>query len=59
MIELRCSRDLALRLGAITPQTKEHHRWMLEAGWLMVRDLATGWPMFWQWQPDYSVSASS
>jgi hypothetical protein len=50
MIELRCSRDLALALGAIGPETMAHHREMKNAGHLLVRDLKTSWLMFWQWQ---------
>ena len=49
--ELRCSRDLALRLGAITPATMREYRSMQEAGWLLVRDPQSGWPAFWEWQP--------
>lgn len=50
MIELRCSRDLALWLGAIGPETMAHHREMKRAGHLLVRDIKTAWPMFWVWQ---------
>src|SRR5262249_37292315 len=49
-IELRCSRDLALRLGAVGPQTAEHHRILLDRADPLGRDLATGWPVFWEWQ---------
>jgi hypothetical protein len=48
-VELRCSRDLALRLGAITPETVKHHLALRDAGHLLVRDKTTGWPMFWPW----------
>jgi hypothetical protein len=50
MIELRCSRDLALRLGAIGPDNVAHHRQLRDAGHLLVRDyqLPT-WPLFWPW----------
>lgn len=49
MIELRCSRDLALRLGAVGPETIAHHKRMRDAGDLLVRDTRTSWPMFWPW----------
>ena len=49
-LELRCSRDLALRLGAVTPETTKHHREMRDAGHLLVRDCQTGWAMFWAWE---------
>lgn len=47
--ELRCSRDLALRLGAIGPETIAHHKELRAAGHMLVRDPATGWPSFWPW----------
>lgn len=50
MMELRCSRDLALRLGAVAPETTRHHREMRDAGDLLVRDGQTGWAMFWKWE---------
>jgi len=46
-MELRCSRDLALRLGAVTPETTKHHREMRDAGHMLVRDGQTGWALFW------------
>ena len=49
-MELRCSRDLALRLGAIVPETTKQHREMRDAGHLLTRDNQTGWAMFWPWQ---------
>lgn len=48
-VELRCSRDLALRLGAVGPETIAHHREMKNAGHLLVRD-ERAWPMFWPWE---------
>jgi hypothetical protein len=49
MIELRCCRDLALKLGAIGPETIAHHKAMRDAGDLLVRD-QSGAALFWQWQ---------
>jgi hypothetical protein len=49
-IELHCTPDLALILGAIRPETMAHHREMKNAGDLLVRDIATSLPMFWAWQ---------
>jgi hypothetical protein len=48
-IELRCSRDLALRLGAVVPETVDHHRQLRDAGHMLVRDVITSWPLFWPW----------
>lgn len=50
MTELRCTRDLALRLGAIGPETIAHHRELRDAGHMLVRDGQTSWAMFWPWQ---------
>lgn len=50
MTELRCSRDLALRLGAIGPETIAHHRQLRDEGHMLVRDGRTGWAMFWPWE---------
>lgn len=50
-IELRCSRKLALWLGAMAPETLAHHKRMRDAGDLLVRDEAND-PLFWEWQPD-------
>lgn len=36
-MELRCSRDLALWLGAIVPESLDHHKEMKKAGHLLVR----------------------
>ena len=47
-MELLCSRDLALRLGAIAPETTRHHRELRAAGHMLVRDGQTGWAMFWK-----------
>lgn len=49
-MELLCSRDLALRLGAVMPETTKHHRELRDAGHLLVRDGRTGWAMFWPWE---------
>lgn len=49
-LELRCSRDLALRLGAVAPLSVGHHRELFAAGGLLVRDPVTAWPLFWPWQ---------
>lgn len=59
-IELRCSRDLALRLGAIGPETIAHHKALRDAAHLMIRDKVTSWPMFWPWvQESATVLKSS
>lgn len=50
MMELRCSRDLALRLGAVTPETTKRHREMRDAGHMLIRDNQTGRAMFWPMQ---------
>ena len=57
--ELYCSRELAERLGAVSPVTIEHHRRLRDAGHLLVRDLATGWPMFWPWVAAESMTRTS
>lgn len=51
-MELRCSRDLALLLGAVDPDGMLHHR-ILKLGrqHLLIRDVSTSRPMFWAWQP--------
>jgi hypothetical protein len=62
MTELRCSRDLALWLGAIIPGTNAHHRQLREAGHLVVRDTETSWPMFRPWslpRDDMAAARSS
>lgn len=49
-MELRCSRDLALHLGAIEPETLDEHKQLRDAGFhLLVRDPETSAPMFWLW----------
>lgn len=48
-MELRCSRDLALRLGAIEPVSLDQHKEMKKAGLLLMRDGETGAAMFWPW----------
>jgi hypothetical protein len=47
MTELLCSRDLALRLGAIVPETTKRHRELRDAGHMLIRDGQTGWALFW------------
>ncbi len=49
-MEIIMQRDLALRLGAVTPENVRHHRAMRNAGDMLIRDRATMWPLFWQWQ---------
>jgi hypothetical protein len=51
-MELRCSRDLALRLGAIEPADIDQHKSLKKAGHLLVRDGETGAAMFWPWAMD-------
>jgi hypothetical protein len=51
-MELHCSRDLALRLGAVTPTSFAHHRLLKEEdGHLLVRD-EKGMSMFLPWALD-------
>lgn len=60
MTELRCGRDLALRLGALSPVNAEHHRQLRADGHLLIRDPVSGFPAFWPWQlPLAELSASS
>lgn len=47
-MELHCSRDLALRLGAVAPDTIAHHR-ELKNTCLMVRDAVVPAPLYWPW----------
>lgn len=55
MIELRCSRDLALRLGAVAPDNVMHHRHMAgRKDVMLVRDRETGFAMFWLKVPMFS-----
>ena len=54
-MELRCSRALALLLGAINPESIEEHRQMKKAGHLLIRDEA-GSPLFWPWSLDRLTS---
>jgi hypothetical protein len=50
-MELRCDGDLAIRLGAVIPETTKHHRELRDgAQHLHVRDRETSWPMFWKLQ---------
>lgn len=48
-MELRCSFDLAIRLGAISVTTVQEHREMKNAGHLLVRCPATMCVAFWPW----------
>ena len=50
MTELRCSRELALRLGAVEPVSVRQHRELRDAGHLLVRDVIAVTPLFWPWQ---------
>lgn len=50
-MELRCTRDLALFLGAIEPVTIDHHKQLKSAGHMLLRDSETSKPMFWPWMP--------
>jgi hypothetical protein len=60
MIELRCSRDLALRLGCIEPNDAQHHRDLRKAGsCMLVRDPTTLAPMFWPLVTAAAVQRSS
>ncbi len=59
MTELRCSRDLALWLGAISPDTVAHHKALRDAGHILVRDKITSWPMFWPRVPEQAAAKSS
>jgi hypothetical protein len=48
-IELRCTRDLALRLGATMPETTAHHRQLRDQGDLPVCDPRQPWlATFWR-----------
>jgi hypothetical protein len=60
MIELRCSRDLALRLGAVVPGTTQEHRQLRDSGrHMLIRDVETGWALFWPLQQERAASNSS
>jgi hypothetical protein len=56
--ELRCSRELALLLGAVQPRSIVEHRELKRAGYLLIRD-ALGVPMFWQWQVQERLTAGA
>jgi hypothetical protein len=58
-IELRCPRDLALKLGVIEPRDNRHHRQLRDAGHLLVRDSETARPMFWAWTLDRADIAAA
>lgn len=45
-MELLCSHDLALRLGAIEPENLAQHREMKRAGHMLIRDELCE-PLFW------------
>lgn len=45
-MELRCSHELALLLGAIEPHSIDHHKELKHAGFMLVRDDA-GAALFW------------
>lgn len=52
LIELRCSRELAILLGAFEPTSVEHHRTCRASGrFLMIRDPVTLVPLFWPLVP--------
>lgn len=46
-MELLCTRDLALRLGAIEPETPAATRELKRAGHMLLRDIETNDPLFW------------
>lgn len=48
MTELRCSRALALWLGATSPDTLDHHKQLRKADHILIRDRQLpGWPLVW------------
>lgn len=47
-MELICSRELALRLGAVKPDDIGHHRKLKAEGHLLIRD-EQGGALFWPW----------
>jgi len=59
MTELLCSRDIALRLGAIVPETTRHHRELRDAGHMLVRDGQTGEAAFWPWKLEELATGKS
>lgn len=49
-MELLCSHELALRLGAVDAKTFAEHRALVTSGQnLLVRDSVTCLPLFWPW----------
>lgn len=59
-MELRCSRDLALRLGAIEPESVLQHRLLNYAGkHILIRATDTSQPLFWAWQSHVITAGSS
>ena len=49
LIELRCSWQLARKLGAILPHSPREHREFRASGrYLLIRDSKTLLPMFWE-----------
>ena len=60
MIELYCSRELALQLGCIEAEDAQNHRELRKgAACLLVRDPLTLAPMFWPIIPATAVIRSS
>jgi hypothetical protein len=58
-MELHCTGDLAMRLGAVLPRSSAEYRALRDAGNLLVRDPRSGWPLFWQWQLSGEETARS
>lgn len=58
-MELRCSLDLAIKLGAISPiDVAQHKALKLDGQHILVRDPETGWPMFWPMAPGLLLRSS-
>lgn len=57
--ELLCSRELALRLGAVRWATVEQYRRMRDANYLLLRDPETGTLMFWPRAPEDAPTRAS
>lgn len=46
--ELRCSRDIAVLLGAIEPIDVAHYKQMFSSlGYILIRERTSGLPLFW------------
>jgi hypothetical protein len=59
MIELRCDRDLVLKLGAVILGTLKHDRELRDAGQhMLIRDQST-FVLFWRWQVTRSEMAAA